>query len=651
MTADPDDFDDIFDDEEPAGAETTDEALADAIADELARDLARMQGQKVAAWVREYMERLPAITAAQPIPAQALEVSDQVTGAEWAVRGALQCLTPTPAGYTVDAAATPDGDRVTVTVTVPGGVDRERVGAKLAARLRDRGNLGGFYHRVAADGNTLFLVRRGIGGPSAAWRSHGAKAAAFYADRYAQRKVFELCKLLQRRKSDPTRKRFPRVYAWGEDARGGTAELRLPPGMLLGQVVAAEPALRQALNSPELRVVGRGVYPVLHLNTKHVSAEFPKVNPLRPTLFVRPRTQAERHVAAKDFVIPLGVREDGSPILIRQGVTPHMGIFGGTGSGKTTLMTSIIDAACVQGAEVTLADGRAGKDLRRIAYEGRPGVVSYSAGSTASLYRAVLYVQDEYRRRQALQERLQRDGVDYEPTPLLFVFDEWGSFIHTLLKGTKEQREAAQATVARMEQLAAESRELRISLVLAGQHSYVSAMTGTLRANIKTLVVIGPPNEQHLDALFEGPKRAQARELGAQISATQKGRGIVADTLGEGEGDLRISMFQGFYNAAGGEPASAFGAALAETPRLRRFAWQFPSPDAEGGDGSWQDWTPVSEPSSDSLPVVYLDGPDGRPDPGVAVYDPTSREYSPGVRPLRAEHQHCESYDDRDSEK
>lgn len=648
MSAADDDFDDIFDD---VGADQPDTDTADTAPAAAAAARAAEQEKRVAGWVREYMDRLPTIEAARPLPAQALESSDQVTGAEWIARGALACLSPVPAGYTVDARYATDGSFVTVTVTVPPGVNRESAGPKLAARVQNRGNLGAFRVRLGADPQTLFLIRDGIGGPGVAWRGHGQKVAAFYADREAQKKVFELAKLLQRRKSDPTQKRFPRVHAWGEDERGGTAELRLPPGMLLGQVTAAEAALQQALNAPELRVGKRGVYPVLHLNTKAVCREFPKVNPLRPTLFVRPRTQAERHLAAKDFVLPLGVREDGSPILIRQGVTPHMGIFGGTGAGKTTLMTSIIDAACLQGAEVILADGRAGKDLRRIAYEGRPGVVSYSAGSAASLHRSVLYVHDEYRRRQVLQERLQREGVEYQPTTLLFVFDEWGSFIHTLSKGTKEQKDAAQITVARMEQLAAESRELRINLLLAGQHSYVSAMTGTLRTNVKTLVVIGPPEDRHLEALFEGPKRAQARELGAQISTAMKGRGIVADTLDDGEGDLRISMFQGFYNATGSEAASAFGAALAATPKLRRFAWQFPAPDAAGGDGAWQDWTPVSDPSSDSLPTVYLDGPDGQPDPGATVYDPTSRDYSPGVRPLRAEHEHRESYDNKDGEK
>lgn len=609
---------------------------------DLAAERARDQARALEAQVSEYLDRVLAIQAARPAQPQSPMPSIQASGNAYIAAGALQCLAPVPAGYTVTATYSDDGDAVVVTVTVPAGVDRSSAGPKLAARLRGRGNLGEFRGRLGADPQTLYLIREGIGGPGAAWRAHGQRAAAFHADRDGQRRVFELAKLLQKRRSDPTQRRYPTVHSWGEDARGGTAELRLPPGMLLGQVQAAEAALRQALNAPNLIVAGRGVYPVIHLNSKQISKEFPKVNPMQPGLFVRPRTQAERVAAADDFVLPLGVRADGSPILIRQSVAPHMAIFGGTGQGKTVLLSQMVRAAVLQGGEVVLADAKNGKDFRALALAGLPGVVHYSAGSEAGLHRAALMIRDEFERRRTLAAELQRRGVEYQPTPLLLVFDEVGAWLDDQLSGgDKEAKMAAERTLAHLSYIAAQAREQKCFLLVAGQHAYVSAFSGRWRSNTSTLVVLGPPTENHRTALFSaGEQRDQVRELGATISKSMKGRGLVADTeTGE------VVMFQGFYNAPGSEAATAFDAALAQTPKLRRFAWRFPTAGDPGSDGSWQDWTPTSEPSSDDLETVYLDGPDGSADPAAAIYDPTSPRYSPGIRPLRSEHQHRDSYD------
>jgi len=43
--------------------------------------------------------------------------------------------------------------------------------------------------------------------------------------------------------------------------------------------------------------------------------------------------------------------------------------------------------------------------------------------------------------------------------------------------------------------------------------------------------------------------------------------------------------------------------------------------------------------------VIDLDLPDGRPDPAAAVFDPTSKSYRPGAKPLRAAHQRRNSHD------
>ncbi|MGV0675724.1 hypothetical protein ABQE62_05960 [Mycolicibacterium fortuitum] len=584
----------------------------------------------------EYIAMIAAIEAAQPIPAQLN--GDQLTGADWIVDRLRDVLAPADSNrFSVEVFTREDAVIAEVTVHVL--VNRRELARFLVQHIADQGNLGAFEAAPAADPSKFFLIRRGAIDTSFGWRGHGPRAAAFWADRNGQRKVFDLAKVFQTNRHTKQR-RYPNVHAWGQDARGGWAELRLPPGMLLDTVRGREAGLRQALNAPDLVVDSVGVYPVIRLNTKNVSTDFPKVNLLRPELFVRPRTMAERHAAAADFVLPLGVRADGSPILISQAVAPSMGIFAAAGMGKTILLEQIVRAAVLQGAEVILVDAKNGKDLRKLALENLPGVVHYAAGSEAGLHRAVRYVRDEFERRKALAARLQQEGVEYKPIPLLLVFDEAPAWLDDQIQSKGEAQAAAEATIANLAWICSQAREQKCFVLTAGQYAYTSAFAGRWKSNTNTLVILGPPSEINRQALFAaGEPRDRVKELGAQLSKSMKGRGIVAD-VETGE----IQMFQGYFNPAG-EAADRFNNEVMKAPRLPRFAWRFPIGNENGGDGTWMDWTPTSDPSSDDLVVIDLDLPDGRPDPAAAVFDPTSKNYRPGAKPLRAAHQRRNSYD------
>jgi hypothetical protein len=610
---------------------------ADAPVEETVADSAEPDPTALRHDMDEYIDMLPAIDTARPIPAQPDD--EQLTGAAWIVDRLRDVLAPAdPSRFSVEVFTREDA--VVAEVTVHVLVNRRELARFLTQRIADQENLGVFTAAPAVDPSKFFLIRRGAIDTSFGWRSHGPRAAAFWADRDGQRKVFDLAGIYQTNRRTKQR-RYPKVHAWGQDERGGWAELRLPPGMLLDTVRGREAGLRQALNAPELVVDSAGVYPVIRLNTKKISTEFPKVNLLRPDLFVRPRTAAERHVAAADFVLPLGVRADGSPILIWQAVAPSMGIFAAAGMGKTILLEQIVRAAVLQGAEVIIVDAKNGKDLRKLALENLPGVVHYAAGSEAGLHRAVRYVRDEFERRKQLAARLLQDGVEYKPIPLLLVFDEAPAWLDDQISGgDKEAKKAAEATIANLAWICSQAREQKCFVLTAGQYAYASAFAGRWKSNTNTLVILGSPSEINRQALFAaGEPRDRVKELAAGLSKSMKGRGIVAD-VETGE----IQMFQGYFNPAG-EAADRFDAEVAKAPKLRRFAWRFPIGGEEGGDGSWQDWTPTSEPSSDDLPVINLDLPDGRPDPAATVFDPTSKSYRPGAKPLRAAHQRRNSYD------
>lgn len=403
----------------------------------------------------------------------------------------------------------------------------------------------------------FFLITRPVSGPEHAWRHAGQAAARFRRDAVHGRGVLAAAGLATRDGATPQPTR------WAETESGAAVVMRPAPGQTVADIAARSAGLRQALAAPNLRVTeaheNGQLLALIELRNELREATFPKTNPLAVTLFPRPESVPAAHAAGADFVLPVGVRRDGSPILIAQATHPHMAVFGGTGAGKTVLLTGMVKAACVQGAEVVLCDAKAGKDLRGIAAQRIPGVVHYAAGCDALLHRAVAYVADELSARKEMQRRLSGLGVEYRPRPMLLVFDEVGAWLNDALSGgDKAAKAAATRTKERLSFLAAQARELRIYLLLAGQHSYVSAFDGKLRSNTSTLIVLGPPSEQHLNSLFSS-HRDDAAELGRQIDRNAKGRGMVFDAESEA-----MQMFQGFYS----EPGSADDRAL--TTALRR---------------------------------------------------------------------------------
>lgn len=631
-----------FDEPEPA-AEDASEPTAEPVVDS---EAAAESERRLAAAADEYVGLLPEIEAAQPVRGT-VEVAKPLTGTAYALDAWTRLVgdRATSVEWGLNSAGTDFRSRAMAvggTVVLEVHCDTPAVQELLAERLIEmadrRGNLGRYAYVPGSSPGRFNLVRQGVEDPTFGWREN-PKTAAFHRGGDYRRGVWDLAGLVQ--KADRGLQ-YPQPQ-FGADDRGGTATLTLPPGMLPKQVVVAESALRQALAMPELTVTVQGLNPVIQLNQKPLTREFPKVNPLRASWFTRPRTQAERHAAAPDFVLPLGVREDGSPILVSQDAHPHLALFADSGSGKTVLAATIVRAAVLQGCEVVLLDAKAGKDLRRVAREGLPGVVHYGAalgGNDAVLHRGVRYARDELERRQALSAQLTQQGVEYRPTPLLVAFDEYPAWINDRLKSkVKEVRDGALETLANLSFIASQAREFRIFLLIAGQFAYRAAWDGELQVNTSTLVLLGPPSDINRQNLFApGATQERIKELGALISPKQKGRGIVADI--RDDGPPQIAMFQGFFNAPGRD-AEAFDAAVRQAPRLRRFAWKFPLPGEEGGDGSWQRWTPATDPSSNSIPVQILDGPDGVRDPGAVIYDPTSEFYKPGTAPRNDAHQNA----------
>lgn len=238
-------------------------------------------------------------------------------------------------------------------------------------------------------------------------------------------------------------------------------------------------------------------------------------------------TNTETINATNDLVIPLGVRDDGTPIQIRQS---HTAIFGGTGSGKSAALSQIIRATLRHGVTVLVADAAGDPDLRKLA----PGLTNYSAGSDASLHRTVKYTLDEVDRR--------AHGVrDQKPT--LLVLHEIPSWLYGLMQhGDPDVRIAAETTLAHIHRVAAQGPAAGVHLLTVGQLAPASVFGGAWLSNTAAVAVLGQPTHE-LRSLVPVADQDRVRNLSVQIGPRERGRGIV---LNAHTGD--VDLFRTYLN-------------------------------------------------------------------------------------------------------
>ncbi len=603
--------------------------------------VAAAQDAEVRAAADAYEALLPAIRAARP---QAPRYQDavQLTGADWIVDRLRALLTPAdPNRFSVEVFTREDA--VVVEVTAHVLVNRRELACFLAHRIAEQENLGIFEAAPAADPSKFFLIRRGAIDTSFGWRGHGPRAAAFFENRDGQRRVFDLAKVFQTNRRTKQR-RYPKVHAWGEDDRGGWAELRLPPGMLLDTVRAHEAGFRQALNAPDLVVDSVGVYPILRLNTREVVRQFPKQNPLVAGRMYLPRTEAERYACSAHIRLFLGVTETGAVVAPKLKDRSHAAIFGMTNSGKSTAMVTIARSLAAQGAEVWLLDAKGTPEFRSLYKEGVPGITHLSVATPALMHATVHKLRELYRFRAAVANELADRGLTVDDIiwpRVVCIFDEMGEFLNTALSdgGDPVAQEQAKVTVNMLGEIGAKARAYGVHMIVAGQHVYVAALPNKVKEHLSVRVVFGKASDTHVQRLFDEQDRDGAKAAREGILPGMKGRGIVlAD-----EGDA--VQFQSFHNDT--EAAAAFAKAAAGTPRLIRWAHKFPvGEDVPGAHGEWQSWGGWEGNSKyemtgtvEDIGTVALDRRDPvtgqiEYDAGAGAWDMLNRRaYSPGSPP------------------
>ncbi|BBY97861.1 FtsK/SpoIIIE domain-containing protein [Mycolicibacterium fallax] len=499
-----------------------------------------------------------------------------------------------------------------------------------------------------------FTLTRGIVGedPAQPWRAAGKTAAAIYAQDTAEGK--KVSRLLFERAGLTVKKSdgsvlAPRILAREIGPRGPELLVRLPGGLSVRDAVKAEGTLASLFRCPDLRCEAEGTHLRIKLNTRPAVA-FPKFVHMEPTQFWLPHSPEQRFVVAPKLVLPVGVTAAGERIEVPLAKRPHVVIAGTSGAGKTRSILTMITGLALQGAAVAIGAFKVDPDLEFLYGARMPGVVHYST-TIGGISRLLLWLRDELERRSALMPLLARRGIS-RPVwePVVVFIDEWGQGLDELLgSADPAERGAGAAMVNVASKIFAQGRSFALHLVLSTQHTYASAIPGRIAQNAATRIVFGRPKPGPagpIEVLFKDDKAA-AVEAAEGITDGMRGRGIVADAAG------KVQQFQAHYGYTPAEhPETAGDAELAaswartrdaleRTPRVRRWGWRFPL----DGSGEWQGWslfpgdrTTGELPTVAQLPVVVLDGIDGRPDRAAGRWDPLSDAYDPGVPLLNPDH-------------
>lgn len=524
---------------------------------------------------------------------------------------------------------------VAIMLPVGGSVNANHLRSAVAKHFQAEYEVHRHAQRGADGQLVLLLIRRRAdnvteGFPSSVRRFH------LDAD-HARARTFHAANLTQVTKTGSGERRTaPKVKEIRTGSRGVEIIVEPLSGQSIDDFVRAQGKLATEFKAPNLAVVREGHLARIELRTRELT--FPKDTSLSPNHLVRPRTEAERIVAGRQIVLPVGTTADGESIFIELAKRPHTVISGTSGAGKSTLLKLMVAALGLQGAKILLGDFKAGEDMDELYRNRVPGVVHLST-NPASIARLIRWFADELARRQALMPFFLAAGVEPPWEIIVVAIDEWGQGLDELMNsGSKADQMAANEMVNLVSKMFAQGRSFGMFLIVSLQHVYASSLPGRITANAANRIIVGRPKSGsagHIERLFAEADRDDARAAAEGITDGMQGRGIIAGQEG------KPVQFQAFYNTGGA--AERFNSALAGTPRQRRFAWQFPT-EGDGSEGDWLAWSlwagernkPLRTVAE--LPVIVLDDEDGNPIEETRMYDPNDPLYDPGAPLLNAGH-------------
>lgn len=164
--------------------------------------------------------------------------------------------------------------------------------------------------------------------------------------------------------------------------------------------------------------------------------------------------------------------------------SPGLGLFGKSGSGKTTTLLAFLAQFLAGGSQVYLVDGK--NELQALSN------VLQRASGVSDILSMLGYVVAQMEQREAFlgkegarQQRLGLKASDVGLTPLVVAIDELGALV-----ASAQAKEKAEL-IALLTQIALKGRSSGVILVVASQFASVDTIPNAVRSQLSTKILLG----------------------------------------------------------------------------------------------------------------------------------------------------------------
>jgi S-DNA-T family DNA segregation ATPase FtsK/SpoIIIE len=266
-----------------------------------------------------------------------------------------------------------------------------------------------------------------------------------------------------------------------------TYEFKAAAGVKLSKIEALQDDLGVVMGTPQLRVVA----PIPGKTT--VGFEIPR--PKAEVVSLKECVSDKRfHDKKLRLPVSLGMTTDGHPVFADLAAMPHLLVAGGTGSGKSVFVNSLITGLLFrktpQELRMILVDP---KMLELNVFDGLPHLVTNVITDNGVAFSALSWAVDEMERRYALMAAAGSKNIDSfnekqkasERLPfLVIIVDELADI---MMSGGKDVEIA-------ITRLAQKARAAGIHLVLATQRPSTDVVTGIIKANMPSRIAFKVPS-------------------------------------------------------------------------------------------------------------------------------------------------------------
>ncbi|KXU01359.1 FtsK/SpoIIIE family protein [Streptococcus constellatus] len=209
----------------------------------------------------------------------------------------------------------------------------------------------------------------------------------------------------------------------------------------------------------------------------------------------RPRYEEELQVEPYSLILQNDTR-------VPLSICPHIGIFGRSGSGKTTVLYSLILQFFNMGADCVFIDGKM-EFSSFSAFYPKQKIVSEKDKILALLDE----VCDEITIRQGImaeevnkRRKIGLTGYDINLMPLIVIADEIGSIVSSM--STKERNQF----FSYLSQISQKGRSVSTFLIIGNQFANVETLPNNIRSQLSTRILLGTANNELQRMVFNESK-------------------------------------------------------------------------------------------------------------------------------------------------